>query len=136
MVSGKIDRLSPELKKSKNRRRNQENRYYRQYLHNYGGRMKYWNAQANLSKVVEKEISIDKIDESFHFPSVYKRPSTPTCLEPVGSKDFRTFCWRAYTELYFTESYGPILVKGFRCGFEGVYRTTEAFWSKLTGRFT
>ncbi|NLN04438.1 MAG: isoprenyl transferase [Clostridiaceae bacterium] len=115
MVSGKIDRLSPELQKEINRieEETKENTGIIVNISiNYGGRDEILECTKQICrKVVEKEINIDEIDENVFNSHLFTKglPDPDLLIRTSGEIRISNFLlWQlAYTELYFTEKFWP-----------------------------
>ncbi len=115
MVSGKIDRLSPELQKEIKRIEEETKENTGIIVNiciNYGGRDEILECTKQICrKVVQKEISIDKIDEEAFISHLFTKdlPDPDLLIRTSGEVRISNFLlWQlAYTELYFTEKLWP-----------------------------
>ena len=115
MVSGKIDRLSPELQKEINRIEEETKENTGIIVNiciNYGGRDEILECTKQICrKVVEKEINIDEIDENVFNSHLFTKglPDPDLLIRTSGEIRISNFLlWQlAYTELYFTEKFWP-----------------------------
>lgn len=115
MVSGKLDRLSPELQKEI-RKIEEETKYNTGIIVNicinYGGRDEILECTKQICrKVVDKKINIDNIDEVVFNSHLYTKdiPDPDLLIRTSGEIRISNFLlWQlAYTELYFTEKLWP-----------------------------